>query len=39
MATAYVLGTLAACLAAVALADHFSTRAARAEFDDEEGDY
>jgi CrcB protein len=39
MAAAYVLGTLAACLAAVALADHFSTRAARAEFDDEEGDF
>lgn len=34
----YVLGTLAACLTAVALADRFSTTAARAEFEDEEGD-
>lgn len=39
LATTYALGTLAACLAAVALADHFSTLAARAEFDDEEGDF
>jgi hypothetical protein len=33
-----VVGTLAACLVAVALADRFSTVMARAEFDDEEGD-
>jgi CrcB protein len=37
-AGAYVVGTLAACLAAVALADRFSTRGARAEFEAEEGD-
>ena len=37
-AAAYVVGTLAACLAAVALADRFSTAASRAEFDEEEGD-
>lgn len=37
-ATAYVFGTLTACLAAVALADRFSTRRDRAEFEDEEGD-
>ena len=37
-ATAYLLGTLAACLLAVALADRLSTAAARAEFDEEEGD-
>jgi CrcB protein len=35
----YVVATLAACLAAVALADQVSTRASRAEFDDEEGDW
>jgi CrcB protein len=34
----YVVGTIAACLAAVALADRFSTSASRAEFDEEEGD-
>lgn len=34
----YAVGTLAACLTAVALADRFSTAASRAEFDDEEGD-
>lgn len=37
-ATAYVVGTLVACLVAVALADHFSTLAARSEFEAEEGD-
>lgn len=37
-AAAYVLCTLAACLVAVAVADHFSTLVARAEFEDEEGD-
>lgn len=37
-AAAYVVGTLAACLAAVAVADRFSTAANRAEFDEEEGD-
>ncbi len=37
-AGAYAVGTLAACLAAVALADRFSTRTDRAEFDEEEGD-
>lgn len=34
----YAVGTLAACLAAVALADRFSSPASRAEFDEEEGD-
>lgn len=34
----YAVGTVAACLAAVALADRFSTPASRAEFDEEEGD-
>jgi CrcB protein len=34
----YVVGTIAACLAAVVLADRFSTSASRAEFDEEEGD-
>ncbi len=34
----YVVGTLAACLAAVAVADRFSTAATRSEFEDEEGD-
>jgi CrcB protein len=38
VAGAYAVGTLAACLAAVALADRFSSRAAREEFDEEEGD-
>jgi CrcB protein len=37
-AALYVVGTLAACHVAVALADHFSTLAARSEFEDEEGD-
>jgi len=37
-AAAYVVGTLAACLAAVALADRLSTLASRAEFEREEGD-
>ncbi len=38
LATAYVVGTLAACLGAVAVADRFSTTAQRREFDEEEGD-
>ena len=38
LAAAYVLGTLAACLLAVALADRLSTLASRTEFDLEEGD-
>ena len=38
LATLYVTGTLAACLVAVAVADRFSTAAARREFEDEEGD-
>jgi CrcB protein len=38
VAAAYVLGTLGACLLAVAAADRFSTPAARQEFDEEEGD-
>lgn len=37
-AGAYAVGTVAACLAAVALADRFSSAASRAEFDEEEGD-
>jgi CrcB protein len=37
-AAAYVVGTLAACLAAVLIADRFTTRAVRAQFADEEGD-
>jgi CrcB protein len=37
-AAAYVVGTLGACLLAVALADRLSTLAARTEFDVEEGD-
>ena len=37
-AAGYVVGTLAACLAVVALADRFSTATSRAEFDEEEGD-
>ena len=37
-AGAYAAGTLVTCLAAVALADRFSTRASREEFDEEEGD-
>jgi CrcB protein len=38
LAAVYVLGTLAASLVAVAVADRFSSTAARAEFEDEEGD-
>ena len=38
LATTYLLGTLAACLAGVAVADRLSTPASRAEFDAEEGD-
>ncbi|HET6625449.1 MAG TPA: CrcB family protein [Nocardioidaceae bacterium] len=38
LAAAYVVGTLAACLLAVAAADRFSTDVARHEFEDEEGD-
>jgi CrcB protein len=38
LAAAYVVGTLAACLVAVALADRLSTLASRTEFDLEEGD-
>jgi CrcB protein len=34
----YAVGTVAACLLAVAVADRFSTRSARAEFEQEEGD-
>ena len=37
-AAAYFLGTLAACLLAVAVGDRFSSAPARAEFEDEEGD-
>ena len=37
-AAAYALGTLAACLVAVALVDRLSTPAERVEFDHEEGD-
>ena len=37
LAAAYVLGTLAACLVAVTLAGHLSSRAAQLEFDAEEG--
>lgn len=37
-AAAYLVGTLAAGLLAVALADRLSTMAARAQFEDEEGD-
>ncbi len=38
LAVAYVVGTVAACLVAVAVADRYSTVAARREFEDEEGD-
>ncbi|HET7386494.1 MAG TPA: CrcB family protein [Nocardioidaceae bacterium] len=38
LAATYVVGTLAAGLLAVALADRFSTLSAREEFDEEEGD-
>lgn len=37
-ATAYVVGSLVACLVAVALADRLSRPSDRAEFEDEEGD-
>ena len=37
-AAAYVVGTLAACLLAVAFADRFSTLVQRREFEAEEGD-
>jgi fluoride exporter len=37
-AAAYLVGTLAACLLAVALADRLSTLASRTEFEREEGD-
>jgi CrcB protein len=37
-AAAYFLGTLVACLLAVAVGDRFSSALARAEFEDEEGD-
>jgi CrcB protein len=37
-ATAYLLGTLAACLVGVVVADRLSDPAERAEFEDEEGD-
>ena len=38
LAGTYLLGTLAACLLAVAAAERFIGAAARAEFRDEEGD-
>lgn len=38
LAGVYVVGTLAACLLAVAVADRFSSAAERTEFEDEEGD-
>lgn len=38
LAALYATGTVAVCLAAVALADRLSTPADRAEFDEEEGD-
>jgi fluoride exporter len=38
VAGGYVVGTLAACLLAVAVADRFSTASARREFEAEEGD-
>jgi CrcB protein len=38
LAATYVVGTLAACLLVVALADRLSTAAARADFEREEGD-
>ena len=37
-AAAYLIGTLGACLVAVAVVDRLSSQAARAEFHDEEGD-
>lgn len=38
LAGGYLIGTLAACLVAVVLADRLSSAAARAEFEAEEGD-
>jgi CrcB protein len=38
LAATYVVGTLAACLLAVRLAAPAASRAARTDFDDEEGD-
>lgn len=38
LAGTYVIGTLLACLGAVAVADRFSSAPARDEFDEEEGD-
>ena len=38
LALTYLVGTLAACLVGVAVADHFSSLAARAMFEEEEGD-
>jgi fluoride exporter len=38
LALTYLVGTLAACLVGVAVADRFSTRAERVEFEVEEGD-
>ena len=38
LALTYLVGTLAACLAAVAVASHLATPAERQEFADEEGD-
>jgi fluoride exporter len=38
LAATYVVGTLAAALLAVLVADRFSTPSARTEFDEEEGD-
>ena len=38
LAGAYVVGTLAACLVAVALGDRVTSRAARSRFEDEGGD-
>ncbi len=38
LATTYLLVTLGACLLGVALADRFSSRGDRLEFEDEEGD-
>lgn len=38
VAAAYLLGTLGACLLAVALADRLTSRRARVEFEAEEGD-
>ena len=38
LALTYLLGTVVACLVAVAIADHFSTLAQRSEFEEEEGD-